>query len=335
MTDETQMTKAELLANIEQGWNDFQAYLASLTYEQVTIPTDPAGWTAKDHIAHLAIWEDSLNALLEKKNRREYMGITDEAVWQNHDWDAVNAVIQQRYQDITVPDLQRMFFAIHEKLVGKINAMSDADLQRPYAEFQSDWVTDRHIIHWLIIETYEHYDEHKDYIDMIAMQYSTSVAHFLEALQKGWDALWTRLNSLSDVQRTQLTDAAGWTVKDHVAHLALWEDSINALLEKKSRQQHVKIDDVTWNANDIDRVNAVIQQRYRDLSWEQVEQMFQEIHSHLIDQLQALSDADLLRPHREYDPQSSDDSAILGYLVGNSFGHYAEHRPWIKAIAES
>src|SRR5690348_2014979 len=136
MTDETQMTKAELLANIAQGWNDLQAYLASLTYEQVTVPTDPAGWTAKDHIAHLAIWEDSLNALVEKKSRREHMGISDETAWNKGDWDAINAVIQQRYQDITVPDLQRMFFGIHEKLVAKINALSDADLQRPYREFQ-------------------------------------------------------------------------------------------------------------------------------------------------------------------------------------------------------
>ena len=168
MTDETQMTKAELLANIEQGWNNFQAYLASLSYEQVTTPTDPAGWTAKDHIAHVAIWEDSLNALLEKKSRREHMGIDDLAAWKDGDWDAINAIIQQRYHDLPLRDLATLFFGIHKKLVGKINALSDADLQRSYQEFQPDSDWDAPIIHWMIIDTYEHYDEHKDYIDIIA-----------------------------------------------------------------------------------------------------------------------------------------------------------------------
>ena len=40
MSDALQWTQSELLARMESGWNDFQAYLATLTPEQMTGPTD-------------------------------------------------------------------------------------------------------------------------------------------------------------------------------------------------------------------------------------------------------------------------------------------------------
>ncbi|MBI1258773.1 MAG: ClbS/DfsB family four-helix bundle protein [Chloroflexi bacterium] len=335
MTDETQMTKAELLANIEQGWNNFQAYLSSLTYEQVTIPTDPAGWTAKDHIAHLAIWEDSLNALLEKKSRREHMGIADEAIWNNGEWDAVNAIIQQRYHDLPLRDLATMFFGIHEKLVGKINALSDTDLQRSYREFQPDAEWDAPIIHWMIIDTYEHYDEHQDYIDIIAQSRPSSVPNVLESIKAGWDTLNTYLDSLSDTQLTHLTDATGWTVKDHVIHLAVWEDGIYALLEHRSRVEQMGIDDATWERGEINEINGIIQQQYHNLAWAEVQQKRQQIHQRLVDKIASMTDEDLQHPYRDYEAASTEDEPVLSSIAGNTFGHYAEHQPWIERIVTS
>src|SRR5262249_47676404 len=145
---------------------------ASLTYEQVTIPTDPAGWTAKDHIAHVAIWEDSLNALLEKQPRRQHMGIDDQQAWDNYDWDKVNAIIQQHYHNISISDLRVLFFGIHDRLLKHIQSMSDSDLQRPYKDFEPGSTLENPVIHWLIIDTYPHYDEHKDYIGVIVKPFS-------------------------------------------------------------------------------------------------------------------------------------------------------------------
>jgi hypothetical protein len=53
------MPKAELLERIEAGFQEINQYLDSLTETQLTQPTDAAGWTAKDHVIHMAIWEDS------------------------------------------------------------------------------------------------------------------------------------------------------------------------------------------------------------------------------------------------------------------------------------
>ncbi len=336
MSEAKAMRKDELLAAIEAGWEQFQAYLATLTYEQVTIPTDAAGWTAKDHIAHLAAWEDTLNALLDKTPRWERLGV-DYDLWASNDWDKVNAVVQQRYKDISVGDLRQWFFGVHERLIAKLKALSDADLQRPYQqEYQTSSTQEMPISHWFTIDTYEHYAEHTPWIAAIAEQQGLpDKAQLLAAIKIGWNDLNGYLNTLSPAQRAEKTDAAGWTVKDHAIHLAIWEDGIYALLSRLLRIEYMGIDEATWENGDNDAINAVIQLRYKDLSWAEVQAKRQQIHQRLVEKIEALSDEDLLRPYRFYEPASSEDRPVVHWITGNTFAHYAEHRPWMQAIAES
>ncbi|MFN8561388.1 MAG: maleylpyruvate isomerase N-terminal domain-containing protein [Anaerolineae bacterium] len=141
------------------------AYLDSLTDEQLTQPTDPAGWTAKDHVAHLAIWEDSVNALFDGIPRWQHMGI-DRDLWETTDWDQINAVIQQRYHAITCADLDAMWNAIHARsLAGRSVQRRGLAAPLPLLPAGSTW--DLPAIHWVIIDTFLHYDEHKGYIAVI------------------------------------------------------------------------------------------------------------------------------------------------------------------------
>ena len=90
-----QVTTTELVSRMQKGWDDFQAYLKTLTLEQVTQPTDAAGWTVKDHIIHLATWEDGVYALLEKQPRHEQMGL-DKAL--HHQLGAPHTEIRQHVE---------------------------------------------------------------------------------------------------------------------------------------------------------------------------------------------------------------------------------------------
>lgn len=159
-------------------------------------------------------------------------------------------------------------------------------------------------------------------------------AELLSAIDKGWDDIQAYLDTLTEQQLTQPTDPAGWTAKDHVIHLAIWEDGINALLEKRDRVAAMGIDPETWESHDYDRINAIIQQRYHDLSWAEVQHKRQQVHQHLLTIIQSLSDADLQRPYRDYQPDSTADKPVIGWINGNTFEHYEEHIPWIKAIVE-
>lgn len=158
-------------------------------------------------------------------------------------------------------------------------------------------------------------------------------AELVRRMQQGWDEFQAYLKTLTVEQMTLPTDAAGWTVKDHLMHLAVWEDGIYALLRRQSRPERMGLDAKTWESGDYDRMNAVIQQRHHDKSLEDVLNSFQESHRRLVDHLQTLADADLMRPYRDYAPNSTTDRPVYAYIVGNTYGHYEEHLPWIDAIA--
>jgi len=50
--------KAELLAIIRDGYEQFEDLLASLQEEQMTIPGVNGSWSVKDNLAHLTAWQN-------------------------------------------------------------------------------------------------------------------------------------------------------------------------------------------------------------------------------------------------------------------------------------
>jgi len=161
-----QITTAELISRMQKGWDDFQAYLKTLTPEQMTQPADSAGWTVKDHVNHLATWEDGVYALLEKKPRYEQMGV-DKETWDGHDTDAINAVIQKQNHDKPLDEVLKKFEDAHNRLIEKLQSMSSKDLLRPYRYYQADSTAEKPVFGWIVGNTYEHYAEHKPWIAAI------------------------------------------------------------------------------------------------------------------------------------------------------------------------
>ena len=166
MTDEQQWTTAELLTAIESGWNEFQAYLATLSPAQMTGPTDAAGWSVKDHVMHLAIWEKGIVALLKREDRQQAMGLDDDA-WNGHDYDVMNAIIRDQHAGLSLDAVKQAFADIHGQLVARIGAMADADLQRPYSDYADDPGNDRPVVGYIVGNTFEHYAEHQPWIEKV------------------------------------------------------------------------------------------------------------------------------------------------------------------------
>ncbi len=160
-------------------------------------------------------------------------------------------------------------------------------------------------------------------------------AELLAAMRQGWDELQAYLAALSPAQITQPADAAGWRVQDHVMHLAMWENSLNAFLQKQSRPASMGVDLDTWNSGDINKINDVIYQRNKSRSWADVQQIFRNIHEELIGRIEALTDEDLQRPYHYYQPDSEATDPAAKRIAFASFQHYARHRPWMETIARS
>jgi uncharacterized protein (TIGR03083 family) len=157
-----------------------------------------------------------------------------------------------------------------------------------------------------------------------------SKAMLMPRLTEGWEAFNAFLGTLSEEQLTRPTDAAGWTAKDHIIHLAVWERGILALLEGKSRMESMGVS--AWEDGDV--MNEEIRQNHKDLSLEEVLHIFRQVHDNMMQKLDTLSNEQLMLPYYHYDPESERDIPVIWLVAGNTFQHYAEHQDWIAEIVK-
>lgn len=164
---------------------------------------------------------------------------------------------------------------------------------------------------------------------------NASVAETLRQLDDAWAALQAFIASVTPEQMTDLTDDAGWTVKDHLIHIVVWQDGILALLDHESRRDRMGLDEVTWRNRDFDAMNAVIQHQHRARSLDDVLSTLERTHQAFRARIAAMSDADLLRPYADFQAGSDNQDPILGWLQADGAEHYLEHIPWMQAITRS
>ncbi len=128
-----------------------------------------------------------------------------------------------------------------------------------------------------------------------------------------------------------------WSVKDHLAHVATWEEFLIAVLEGRDRDAALGIDRSSTASDtfDVDRVNLSILKRHRDRPLADVLETFQETHARVLGALEKLTDADLLRPYSYFQPsaETTEVSPIIHWIRNNTWEHYDEHAAWIRGNA--
>jgi hypothetical protein len=88
----TPETAAETLTRFDQQWAALEEMVTRLDERVLTEARDPAGWSAKDHLMHIAQWEQALLAKVDGRPRHEALGI-DAATDRGGDDDTINAAI--------------------------------------------------------------------------------------------------------------------------------------------------------------------------------------------------------------------------------------------------
>ena len=157
-------TKAELLERIAHGRATLEELIGKLTDEQLTTPGKD-GCSIHDHLVHLAAWESGIAALLRHEPRWQAMGVQD--LVRRDDFDSINAKIRELHQRRTLQETRNYFDQTHLDLLAALNALSDADLLKPYAHYQPDEPRDDNanpILNWIIGNTFGHYEEHIEWI---------------------------------------------------------------------------------------------------------------------------------------------------------------------------
>ena len=159
-----------------------------------------------------------------------------------------------------------------------------------------------------------------------------SKAELLRRIEVRWQKLQDLLGALlpADWERP-LGD--GWPVKVHVAHLADWEESLLGLLERGSRAAAMGISEELWERHDTDAMNQFMAERAMAVPAAECVERLERTHERVLHALEGMTEAELLLPYSHYQPGVApyESKPVVGWVVGNTFGHFDEHIGWLEA----
>lgn len=161
--------KQHLLERIEESWGNLQAAIDGFTPEQLNGSRDDGGWAAKDHLAHLAAWENSMVFLLQGHPRHQGLGVS-ESTYLAGDEDEIKDEIFRKTRDLDLSGTLALHSMIHKEMLALLANLSDGDLQRTYSHFLPDEPgadDGSPIIDRIDANTAHHFDMHRAYIERL------------------------------------------------------------------------------------------------------------------------------------------------------------------------
>ena len=152
-------------------------------------------------------------------------------------------------------------------------------------------------------------------------------------IDTAWSELYTFLAELVEATAAA-KDANGWTVKDHVTHMAIWGDSVAVLFRGGYRHEALGISEDVYSKASFDEINEIIRQREGRVALSQAIRLLRDVHGELMRGVESLTDADLGRAVRDVFPLAprTDDRLVADFIHENTAAHYSEHLPWMRKL---
>lgn len=152
----------------------------------------------------------------------------------------------------------------------------------------------------------------------------------MSRIEAGWTQLGELVNRVEDAAGLNTVGGDGWTVKDHLAHVAAWEHSLLALLEGRDRSGAMGL---TEPMEEIDSINEEIRKLHANDTADEALGYFRDSHAKLMAAVGKLDDVDLQKPYSDYQPSDPDEKRpVEAWVSGNTYEHYAEHVNWINQL---
>jgi hypothetical protein len=170
---------------------------------------------------------------------------------------------------------------------------------------------------------------------MDSIEHRYTKADLVHEIDDAWSTLTAALDGLTETQMTEVRDAAGWAVKDHLVHIAAWERSVVVFLQGKPRHTGLGIDVHLYRTDDEDAINAAIQRQRQDGTAAAAVAELRAVHAELLHLLAPLHDDDLYQASSTYQPADTDEldeRPIIGMIYSNTANHFREHQAWIAQL---
>ncbi len=167
------------------------------------------------------------------------------------------------------------------------------------------------------------------------METRYSKAELLSQMGGAWTELNGSLERLTPAQMTEIRDAQGWAVKDHLVHMAAWERSVVVYLHGKPRHEGLGVDEELYLSGGEDAINAAIQEQHKDVPIADALADLREVHAQLLGLIEPMGDGELYRVSSDFQPEAGgerDERPIIGMIYGNSANHFREHQGWIESL---
>jgi hypothetical protein len=149
------------------------------------------------------------------------------------------------------------------------------------------------------------------------MTTSDTAAVILAKFDRAFAELEATVKTIGERELTEIRDPAGWSAKDHLMHVATWEQALLAKLDGRTRHEALGIDEATDRSGDDDTINAAIFSRTRHRRLDEVMDAVRKTH--------AATRARLAAP----DATATVLAEVPGYTE-----HYDQHRTWIRELIE-
>ena len=143
----------------------------------------------------------------------------------------------------------------------------------------------------------------------------------IEAARENWEYV---LELVPESAAETVDPATGWSVKDHIAHVA-WHE-----LEMIGLMQSMALEGSSWWLLNTDQRNANIHEEYRNVSLEDVLATAELAYATMIEVLTELEDEDLNDPSRF--KNMPPDWTPWRLIASNTYQHYLEHAISIRKM---
>jgi len=169
-------TVSDMAIGIERAWRPFRDLIVSLTPEELEGPTDTAGWTVKDHIAHVTAWEGGVTAVLQERPRHEGMGLSEDEMDMS-DIDAFNARIHDAFRSVPADEVVEDAQLKHEGFMMELEALPEEAVRWPLEKFLPAAAGQKRLAgDWFWDNSGGHFKEHLDYINAILEEADSAVS---------------------------------------------------------------------------------------------------------------------------------------------------------------
>lgn len=153
------------------------------------------------------------------------------------------------------------------------------------------------------------------------------MGELLQWIEREWVTLREKVLALPE-ERLTAPGNGGWSVVDHMAHLAFWEQMlVRSQLGDEPEHQVLGVTEEVYRGLDEDGQNDVIYKRNRGRNPADVLAEVWASHDDAVDAIARFPFDRLMQPRRP-----GEQNVLGAYVAGNTYGHYLEHAGWLEPM---